>query len=110
MYFGSLTPISTSATWEEAFEIYDEETNTLINISGNQIYFEITQHNEDGYPGTTGTATIVGLGTIILSLTAAETKQLYAGMYDAGIVIMREGVLIQQFIGSVQIFDGVVRL
>lgn len=108
MYIGPLPPISNRATWKEIFEVYDDEANEPIDITGCTISFDITR-GDDCVPTASAATSIVALGHFEALMTVDQTRQLRAGQYRIGCTIERDGETIQEIIGTIAVLNGEVR-
>lgn len=114
MYIGALPTASNRADYNENFQLYDDDDNEGITLSGATVTLEIRRD-----PGCAPvvTATIDnGLivvadetnGVFNLAIPAATMRSFCAGTYECGIVIEQNDETIQYFIGTLPVLDGVV--
>jgi hypothetical protein len=105
MFTGTLPPAFTRADWSEVFELYDDETGELIDLTDVTITFQI----RDECRHIDASILFVSLGKFEVSFSRYQLSCLCAGNYDVGCTIARNGVVSQEFLGSIPVFDGVVR-
>ena len=108
MYIGSLRASSNRATWVEEFQLYDDETNEPVDLTGATIVMQF-RHPGDCSPILTADISQAALGTFQAKLTADQMKTLMPKQYDVGVTIERDGIITQEFIGTIPVLDGVVR-
>lgn len=105
MLLGSLPLASNRADWSETFEIFDDETGEQIDLSDSVILFEL----RDDCRRVTANVALVDTGKFEATIPVEQMKQFCSGTYEVGCTLMRDGVVTQEYIGSLPIKDGVVR-
>ena len=105
MFTGSLPPASNRADWSEVFELFDDETGDLLDLTDATITFEI----RDGCWRLAATVVVITTGTFSASFTKDQFRNLCAGTYDAGCMVTINDTTTQEFIGTLPVLDGVVR-
>jgi hypothetical protein len=105
MFLGSLPLASNRADWSEIFEIFDDETGEQIDLSDSTILLEV----RDDYRRVTASVALVDTGKFEAAIPRDQMRQFCSGTYEVGCTLMRDGIVTQEFIGSLPIMDGVVR-
>lgn len=105
MFLGTLPLASNRADWSEIFEIFDDETGDQIDLSDSTILLEV----RDDCRRVTASIALVDTGKFEATITRDQMRQFCSGTYEVGCTLMRDGIITQQYIGSLPIMDGVVR-
>jgi hypothetical protein len=110
---GSLPAASNRATYNQDFQLYDDEEGEGISLADATITLEIrkpgcssaelTATNDDGIE-------IVdeGEGQFELAFTVAQMRTLCPMTYECGITITQNDETVQYFIGTLPVLDGIV--
>lgn len=113
MHIGNLPAASNRATYRQDFQVCDDETDEGIDLTGAIITLAIRK------PGCTspeltattanGRIAITGMeeGRFELTFTAADMRRLDQMSYACGITIEQNGDVVQYFIGSLPVLDGI---
>lgn len=114
MYIAQLEPVSNRADWFGTIELVNDDTNEIItDLTGvtAKIYVSSKIPCSRILSGTTedGHILLIDGGVIQWQFTAAEMGPVYAGTYDIGITIARDGITQQELIGSLPVIDGIMR-
>lgn len=112
MYLGTLAPASNRAGFSRTFEVIDDDTGDLIDLSDCEIAFEA----RDPVSRTTVLSASVGSGVTVedtgvfnVAFTAAQMRALCSKTYEVGCTISNADSEPQQIIiGSLPILDGIV--
>lgn len=114
--FGAHLPyISNRATWLEAVELRDDETDDLIDLSGvDEITIEVMETGYYDRPVlsaklSTGNVVILGTGVFQFRFEVEEVGVLCHDSYDVGMTVLEDGDTVQVLLGTVPILHGVVR-
>jgi hypothetical protein len=112
MDFGRLEAQSNRATFQREFQIVDDDTDELLDLTGKAIVFEV-RHPTQCYAILSATIdngriAVVDLGTFIVTFTRSEMTNLHSGTYDIGITIGDDDETGQALIGTLPIAAGVV--
>lgn len=113
MNIGSLPTASNRATYNQSFQLYDDEDNEGISLTGAAITLEVRR------PGCTSPELSAAIGSGItvtdedeghfeLEFTATQMRNLCALQYEVGIIITMNGETIQHLIGTLPVLDGIV--
>ena len=115
MYIGSITVASNRGTYSQDFQLFDDETDEGIDLTGAIIRLEIRR------PGCTSpeiTASNGGDAQIIvtdgdeglfeLTIPVATMRNLDQKQYECGITIEQNDETTQYFIGTLAVLDGIV--
>lgn len=113
MYQGTLAPVSNCATWSESVEIYDDDDNSLIDLSAaTEILFEVSDHHCTILKAALSEGTLTleqSLGTFSFVFTPQQMKVLCARTYNVGCTIAVAGETIQVIAAYLPVYDGKVR-
>jgi hypothetical protein len=112
MDFGRLEAQSNRATFQREFQIVDDDTDELLDLTGKAIIFEV-KHPTDcravlSATIDNGKVVVVDLGTFIVTFARSEMTNLCPGTYDLGITIGDDEETGQALIGTLAIAGGVV--
>jgi hypothetical protein len=113
MYLGSLPVASNRATYNQDFQLYDEDDEG-IDLTGATITLEIRKPgcSSAELTATTTNGKIVVTdtdeGQFELTFTASDMRNLDPMTYECGITITQNGETIQYFIGTLPVLDGIV--
>jgi hypothetical protein len=112
MDFGRLEAQSNRATFQREFQIVDDDTNELLDLTGKTIIFEI-KHPTDcrallSATIDNGKIAVVDFGTFVVTFARSEMTGLCPGTYDLGITIGDDDETGQALIGTLAIAAGVV--
>jgi hypothetical protein len=114
MYIGSLPVASNRATYNQAFQLYDDEDDEGVDLTGALITVEI---RKPGCPSAEISATATnGLivvsdtndGQFELTIPVARMRNLDRSTYECGITIEQNGETTQFFAGTIPVIDGIV--
>jgi hypothetical protein len=110
--FGRLEAQSNRATFQRQFEIVDNDTDELLDLTGKAIIFEVKDPTECrallSATIDNGKIAVVDLGTFIVTFARSEMTNLCPGTYDLGITIGDDDETGQALIGTLAIVAGVV--
>ena len=113
MYIGSLDPVSNRADWRVTREVVDDDTSELVDLTGAEIRFEVRDRRNFSSvlraSTTDGRIAIDDTGTFTVSFSAADMRGLAPGIYDAGCIIIMNGITDQFILGTVTVLDGVLQ-
>lgn len=106
--------VSNRADWIETIELIDDDTGEVItDLSGVSVALEIRDLPSwcRVLSATTdnGKITFPGNGIIQWQFTKSEMSTLCAGTYEVGITVTRDDITEQELIGSLPVYEGVVR-
>lgn len=121
-FIARLDPVPVNGDWIETFEIADDETGDLIDLTGCVITLSLRRDRPGGLPNDwynsrtdltastdTGEVTILGTGyfavTYMRSLTTAFSS-LACGIYLVALTIARDGFTNELIVGTLPITDG----
>lgn len=114
MYIGSLPVASNRATYQQAFQLYDDEDDEGISLAAAKITLEVRRPGR-GSPeirATTENGRIVVTdqddGSFELTFTPDQMRSLCPMTYEVGITIEQNGETIQYLIGTLPVLDGIV--
>jgi hypothetical protein len=107
MYIGSLKPTTNRSSWLEIFELYDDETNEPVDLTGSTI---VLQFRDPACctPRFTATVAIIDIGKFQASGTLQQMRSLCAQTYDVGCTIARDDETAEYIVGTIAIMDGIV--
>ncbi len=112
MYTGNLAAASNRADWISAFELVDDETDALVDLSAATITFELRDPVSKSalISATTGNGrvTIPGSGTFVVTIPDDLMRGLSPGQYEIGCIVEIAGVVTQLLAAQVSVIDGVV--
>jgi hypothetical protein len=109
MYQGSLPATSNREDFEAIFQLVDEDTGDLIDLTSASIEFDISE------PGCTprltattdnGKITLVETTTFRVAFSRSEMSCLCAGQYDVGSTVENGGTTRSFIIGTLPVLDG----
>lgn len=113
MYIGSLPVASNRATYQQDFQLYDDEDSEGIDLTDATITVairkpgcstpEVTLTNDDGIEITDEDE-----GQFELTLTVDQMRNLCAMTYECGITVEQGDETTQYFIGTLPVLDGIV--
>jgi len=114
MYVGALDPVSNRATWIALYELRDDDTDELIDLSSvDEITIQVSDNRKSMQLSATlsgGSVEIVDTGVFKWTFTASQMSTLSAARtYEVGCVLEGEGEKLQLIIGTLPVLDGVVR-
>ena len=114
MHIGNLPVASNRASYRQDFQVYDDETDEGIDLTDAVITLairrpgctspELTATTADGRIVITGADD----GRFELTFGDADMRALDQMSYECGITIEQNGDVVQYFIGSLPVMDGVV--
>lgn len=113
MYQAVFEPISNRADWIGNLQLQNEETGApIVDLTGVEVTMEV--RGQSCWPLLSGTfangkITDQGNGVMQWRFTAADMNNVCPDTYDVGIVLARDGVKVQELVGSLPVIDGVVR-
>lgn len=104
---------SNRADWRFWLKNTDPENGSLIDIPVNMITLQVRRHGQCGpslsaSPGD-GKITSPQAGVLEVRFPASEVRGLSAGTYEVGAILSDGTDTVQLILGSVPIYDGVVR-
>lgn len=106
MFIGNLPMASNRADWSESFELYDDETGELLDLSTVTIDFQL----RDDCRHVDGLVVVTGLGSFNASFSKDDLGHLCSGTYAVGCTMTSDdGTVTQTFVGNLPVIDGVVR-
>ena len=115
MYIGSLPVASNRGTYTQEFQLFDDETDEGIDLTGATIRLEIRR---PGCPSPEITATNGSDGRIVvtdsdegqfeLTIPVAAMRSLDQMQYECGITLEQNDDTTQYFIGALPVLDGIV--
>lgn len=113
MYIGALPPASNRGAYTQQFQLFDDETDEGIDLSGASIVLEIRKPGctSPELSATTGNGRIAlggEAGVFELTLAAGDMRGLHPMTYEAGMTIAQNGETTQYFIGTLPVRDGIV--
>jgi hypothetical protein len=115
MYIGNLPPASNRGTYTQDFQIFDDETDEGIDLTGATITLEIRKPGSKSPQITAtngGDARIVVTdgdeGQFELTIPVATMRSLDQMQYECGITIEQNDETTQYFIGTLPVLDGIV--
>lgn len=112
MYIGSLPVASNRATYSQDFQIYDDEDDEGIDLTGARIVVEIRKPGraspEVSATTANGLIAVTDEGRFELTIPVSTMRSLDQMTYECGITIEQGGETTQYFIGTLPIMDGVV--
>lgn len=113
MFSGNLPPASNKATWAVNYELTDEDTGELLDLSGvDQITIEVRDPESRAtvLSGslTGGEVSVPDTGVFRWEFTAAQMRTLCSKTYEVGCTLTENDETIQLIIGRVPVLDGVV--
>lgn len=113
MYIGALPPASNRGSYTLQFQLFDDETDEGVDLSGASVVFEIRKPGRTSadLSATTGNGRIAVLaeaGMFELTLAANDMRALHPMTYEAGMTIEQNGATTQYFIGTFPVLDGIV--
>lgn len=109
MYHGSLPATSNREDFEAIFQLVDEDTGDLIDLSAATIEFDISEHGcRPLITATTanGKITLIETTTFRVAIPRAEMANLCAGQYDVGATVENSGETRSFLIGALPVLDG----
>lgn len=109
MYIGSLPVVSNRATFNQSFEVIDDETGTGFDLTNATIVYEI----RDPQSRVSILTADIDLsdatnGIFTASLTSDQMRTLCAKQYDVGCTVEISDEVSQFFAGTQAVIDGVV--
>jgi hypothetical protein len=113
-YTGSLPAGYTRGTYNQDFQIFDDETDEGLDLTDAVITFEIRRPGctsaELSATNTNGSIVITDSdeGQFELTLTVTQMRTLCPMQYEVGITITQNGETTQFFAGTIPIIDGIV--
>lgn len=106
MYTGSLDPATNRESWSETFEVYDDETDEPIDLTGAIIVLQF--RNSERRAVATAAITIIDIGIFSAALSVNQMRGLRAETHDVGCTILINGETKQFIVGSIPVLDGIV--
>lgn len=109
MYQGSLPATSNREDFEAIFQLVDEDTGDLIDLTSASIEFDISEPGcRPLITATTdnGKITLVEDTTFRVAIPRSEMANLCAGQYDVGAMIENAGETRSFIIGALPVLDG----
>lgn len=115
MYLGPLAPVSNRASWSEVMEIYDDETDTPIDLTtatGISLSVRDPKTQAAMLTATIGSGIEIADdedGVFVWTFTLAQMSALDPKTYDIGITVTFSDGTTQLLIGHVPVLEGHVR-
>lgn len=113
MFMGSLPVASNRATYQQDFQLYDDEDGEGISLASATITLEV--HKPDcssaELSATIGSGIVVTdetEGQFELTFTATQMRTLDAVTYEVGLTITQADETVQYLIGTLPVLDGIV--
>lgn len=109
MYQGSLPATSNREDFEAIFQLVDEDTGDLIDLTSARIVFDISEPGcRPLITATTanGKITLIETTTFRVAIPRAEMANLCAGQYDVGATVENSGETRSFLIGALPVLDG----
>ncbi|RTL52893.1 MAG: hypothetical protein EKK40_07020 [Bradyrhizobiaceae bacterium] len=110
MFTGSLGEFSNREDWEMIFDVVDDDTGDMIDLSDASIVFQANRKHDGNSPilATTdnGAITLVDTGAFRIFISRDQVTNLEQGQYEAGISITNAGQTIQEFTGALDVQKG----
>lgn len=104
--------ISNRADWVQTFDLIDDDTGEVItDLDDVTVRFQVRDDGRQALTATTadGTVSTYPTGIIEVRFTASQMAALCPGTYEVGMTIERNGIVEQELIGSLPVFEGVAR-
>lgn len=104
--------ISNRADWIETFELIDDDTDAVItDLDDVTIRLQVRDGCDPKLTAETGDShiTVAPSGVVEVRFTAAEMSVICPGTYELGLTIERDGIIEQELLGSLPVFEGVAR-
>ena len=114
MYIGALPVASNRATYTQQFQLYDDDDNEGVSLSGAVVTLEVRKPKcttvELSATTTNGKIVVTDEtnGIFQLTFTVSEMRNLCQMQYEAGITITQNDETTQYFIGTLPVLDGIV--
>jgi hypothetical protein len=114
MYQGSIPTGSNRATYNQDFQIFDDESGDGLDLTDAVITFEVRRPGcasaELSATTTNGSIVITDSdeGQFELTLTATQMRTLCAQQYEVGLTILQNGETTQFIAGTFAVIDGIV--
>lgn len=113
MFMGSLPVASNRATYQQDFQLYDDEDSEGIDLAGATIALEVRR------PGCSSPELSAAIGSGItvtdeddgqfeLTFTAMQMRTLDPMTYECGLTVTQNDETTQYFIGTLPVLDGIV--
>lgn len=113
MYQAVFEPISNRADWIGNLQLQNEETGAPItDLAGIEVKMEIRRACCSPFLSATfanGKIIDQGNGVMQWRFTASDMNHVCPDTYDVGIILTRDGITVQELVGSLPVIDGVVR-
>lgn len=109
MYQGSLPATSNREDFEAIFQLVDDDTGDLIDLTSATIQFDISEpgcHPRITATTNNGKITLVENTTFRVAITRDEMASLCAGQYDVGSTVENAGETRSFIIGTLPVLDG----
>jgi hypothetical protein len=114
MYIGSLVAASNRATYQQDFQLYDDEDQEGLDLTGAVITLEIRRPgcSSAAISATTANGLIVVTdtdeGQFELTIPVGSMRGLDPMTYECGITVTQNDETTQYFIGTLAVLDGIV--
>ena len=113
MYMGALPAASNRGVYTQDFQLFDDETEDGIDLTGAVITLEVRKPDcaSTSLSATNGSGieiTDSDEGRFELTFSASQMRNLDPRTYQCGITITQNGETVQYFIGSLPVLDGIV--
>ena len=113
MYSGALPPASNRGAYSQQFQLFDDETDDGIDLSGARVVLEIRKAGRASVAlsATMGNGRIAlsgETGVFELQIAAEDMRALEPFTYEVGMTITQDGETTQHFIGTLPVLDGIV--
>jgi hypothetical protein len=114
MISGALPPVSNRETLNLQIELYDDEANDLIDVAAASEAVIAVASAGCRSPVLTarlsaGQIAQTETGVIECTFSADQMSGLCAGTYDIGGTLTKDGETVQFMIGTLPVYDGIVR-
>lgn len=113
MFMGSLPVASNRATYQQDFQLYDDEDSEGIDLAGATIALEVRRPgcSSPDLSASIGSGIVVtgeNEGQFELTFTATQMRTLRPMTYDVGLTITQNDETTQYLIGTLPVRDGIV--
>ena len=114
MYTGSLPVGTNRATYHQDFQLFDDETDEGVDLTGAVITLELKKQTSDtvvlSATTTNGKIVVTDVtnGNFELTFTEGDMRSLDPKTYDVGMTIEQNGEVLQYLKGTLPVLDGVV--
>lgn len=112
MKTGTLSPVSSKATWRETVEVTDAETGDLIDLVTDVDAITVKLREVDSATEVLtasladGTVTVIGTGVLEFLFTVAQMDGIVPKTYEVGVLIEIDGDTTQLILGYLPVLKG----